>query len=147
MSAPPPPAHHSSPHLLDLLQTVHKNLLHQADWSSLEVHSSPSYPRPLITGLPPDPVYIDPDSASDYSADDKGAPEREQQEWVLPVDLREKWTLRKWAEVFDSLPEGFWGLNKEGKNKGKRLLLAVVSEDSTIVHYIVHDGIVKPRQN
>jgi tRNA-splicing endonuclease subunit Sen15 len=29
----------------------------------------------------------------------------------------------------------------------KRLLLATVHEDSTVVYYIVHDGIVKPRQN
>lgn len=29
----------------------------------------------------------------------------------------------------------------------KRLLLATVDDDSTIVYYIVNDGIVKPRQN
>ena len=29
----------------------------------------------------------------------------------------------------------------------KRVVLATVSDDSTVVYYIVHDGIVKPRQN
>ena len=29
----------------------------------------------------------------------------------------------------------------------KRVLLATVDDDSTVVYYIVHDGIVKPRQN
>jgi tRNA-splicing endonuclease subunit Sen15 len=29
----------------------------------------------------------------------------------------------------------------------KRLLLATLHEDSTVVYYIVHDGLVKPRQN
>jgi tRNA-splicing endonuclease subunit Sen15 len=29
----------------------------------------------------------------------------------------------------------------------KRLLLATLDDDSTVVYYIVHDGIVKPRQN
>lgn len=29
----------------------------------------------------------------------------------------------------------------------KRLLMAMVDEDSTLVYYIVHDGVVKPRQN
>ena len=61
---------------------------------------------------------------------------------MLPVDLREKWSLRKGAEVFDSLPEGFWG-----KGKGKRVLFAVVAEDSTVVYYVMHEGVVKPRQN
>jgi tRNA-splicing endonuclease subunit Sen15 len=31
--------------------------------------------------------------------------------------------------------------------KTKRLLLATLDDDSTVVYYIVHDGIVKPRQN
>lgn len=29
----------------------------------------------------------------------------------------------------------------------KRLLLATVDDDSTVVYYVVHDGVVKPRQN
>lgn len=29
----------------------------------------------------------------------------------------------------------------------KRVLLATLDDDSTVVYYIVHDGIVKPRQN
>ena len=29
----------------------------------------------------------------------------------------------------------------------KRVLLAAVDDDSTVVYYIVHDGLVKPRQN
>lgn len=71
-------------------------------------------------------------------------------EWVLPTHLREKWTLKGFAGVFDGLGEGeleeSGGL--DGNSKGvKRILLAVVGDDSTIVYYIMHDGIVKPRQN
>jgi tRNA-splicing endonuclease subunit Sen15 len=33
------------------------------------------------------------------------------------------------------------------KDAPKRVLLATVHEDSTVVYYIIHDGIVKPRQN
>jgi tRNA-splicing endonuclease subunit Sen15, fungi type len=29
----------------------------------------------------------------------------------------------------------------------KRLLMAILEDDSTVVYYIVHDGVVKPRQN
>lgn len=39
---------------------------------------------------------------------------------------------------------------KEEENpwrKTKRVLLATLDDDSTVVYYIVHNGIVKPRQN
>lgn len=50
--------------------------------------------------------------------------------------------------------EGKVGGREEEKEKEKpswdttkRVLLATVEEDSTVVYYVVHDGIVKPRQN
>ncbi len=82
-----------------------------------------------------------------------------EREWVLPTHLQEKWSLRRFAEVFDAVgeepPEGDGGAMREegtGKGKGKRrggkrVLLATLGDDSTVVYYIVHDGIVKPRQN
>ena len=30
---------------------------------------------------------------------------------------------------------------------GKRVLLGIIGDDSTIVYYLVHEGVVKPRQN
>lgn len=89
-------------------------------------------------------------------------PERE---WVLPSQLREKWSLRRFGDVFDgisvvppSLDESRDGKDgdeeddegEEEENrwrKIKRVVLATVDDDSTVVYYIVHDGIVKPRQN
>ena len=85
-----------------------------------------------------------------------------EREWVLPTHLKEKWSLRRFAEIFDAvsetppgMPQGdqedeVKSLQKEEDEKrkgGKRVLLATVSDDSTVVYYIVHDGIVKPRQN
>lgn len=99
-----------------------------------------------------------------------------EREWVLPTQLKETWTLRRFAEVFDALAvvpaEGEGGavfsngtpkadvpahspdgdgaegeLSKWRKTQPKRLLLATVDDDSTVVYYIIHDGIVKPRQN
>ena len=79
-----------------------------------------------------------------------------EREWVLPTHLLEKWSLRRFAEVFDAVgeePPEVDGeeISEEGRGKrrrgGKRVLLATVGDDSTIVYYIVHDGIVKPRQN
>lgn len=101
-------------------------------------------------------------------------------EWVLPSHLREKWSLRRFGEVFDAIDavpeagegevvfeervglgggsgerledgegatEGGEEVNEWRMNMPKRLLLATLDDDSTVVYYIVHDGIVKPRQN
>ena len=71
---------------------------------------------------------------------------------MLPVSLREKWSLRKWAEVFDALPEmdgdeGGDGDADGGKKGGKKLMMGIVSDDSTVVYYVVGEGIIKPKQN
>lgn len=89
-----------------------------------------------------------------------------EREWVLPTHVREKWSLRRFAEVFDAVGvvppghehvedgnmEGEMGSGEEkggvgSRRGGKRVLLATVADDSTVVYYVVHDGIVKPRQN
>lgn len=89
----------------------------------------------------------------------KGEPERE---WVLPTHLAEKWSLRRFGEVFDRIGEvppteaeeeiiekGDVGRRWERRERrgGKRVLLATLGDDTTVLYYIVHDGIVKPRQN
>lgn len=83
-----------------------------------------------------------------------------EREWVLPTHVLEKWSLRKFAEVFDGVeeepPDDEKGqgdgmqIRDEVKGRrrgGKRVLLATLGDDSTVVYYVVHDGIVKPRQN
>ena len=72
---------------------------------------------------------------------------------MLPVSLREKWSLRKWAEVFDALPEmdgdegGDGNGEKDKEQEGKKLTMGVASDDSTVVYYVVGEGIIKPKQN
>ncbi|MCJ1284210.1 hypothetical protein MMC26_003541 [Xylographa opegraphella] len=190
----PAPYHHLA------IQVLH-NLQYQHDWTNLRVHthSTPSeipshhstsppdrprlLPRPLVSGLPPNRIYVHPDEQVEMLL----AGRREQdvlveREWVLPTHLREKWSLRKFADVFDAVgeepPEGIGeggeegesglereatdgpGVRKDGtrwgvdpgpetstRRGGKRVLLATVSDDSTVVYYIVHEGLVKPRQN
>ena len=141
-------------------------------------------PRPLISGVPPRRIYVHPDHQIEELKEGLGDkdvdPERE---WVLPTRLREKWSLRKFAETFDALTEepvadgegvervgeaeqpshtmsaeeespDLAGSLKDSQNAkvrrarvAKRVLLATVADDSTVAYYIVHDGIVKPRQN
>lgn len=157
---------------------VRYNLQHQHDWTSLRIHTHSSMsntskllPRPLVSGLPPHRIYVHPDEQVEMlKAGVKEADVEVEREWVLPTQLREKWSLRRFAEVFDAVgdvPEALEEANehaelqreKMGERRdngeeaakkrrgGKRVLLATVNDDSTIVYYIVHDGIVKPRQN
>lgn len=88
-----------------------------------------------------------------------------EREWVLPTHLKEKWSLRQFADIFDAIDEVPQSSdddhmsrgNDEGNTEekappskrtgGKRVLLAIVGDDSTIVYYIMHEGLVKPRQN
>jgi tRNA-splicing endonuclease subunit Sen15 len=142
-------------------------------------------PRPIISGLPPKRLYIHHDeqiellraetarlqlsklhkegaTGSSGSLPETGSIEmgadviRSEREWVLPTHLREKWSLRTFAEVFDGVgvvppldtaegDEAYQQINKWRNTK--RMVLATLQDDSTIVYYIVHDGIVKPRQN
>ena len=164
-SSEPHPSQSSPYHALTL-QILH-NLQHQHGWASLHIHThSPvihhALPRPLIAGLPPHRIYVHPDEQVEELR--TGFTEQEaklEMEWVLPTHLREKWNLRRFAEVFDAITEEppgkeeengkssqDGGIEKAGRRKGgKRVLLAILGDDSTVVYYVVHDGIVKPRQN
>ncbi|KAI5370694.1 putative tRNA endonuclease-like domain superfamily, tRNA-splicing endonuclease subunit Sen15 [Septoria linicola] len=183
------PAPPDSPHLSDhhnlSLQIAH-NLHYQHLWTHIYLHTtSPStsspLPRPIISGLPPQRLYVHPDEQiallqAQKDQGKSGMPElAREREWVLPSHLREQWSLRRLGEVFDrisaSVPmpsknsgqaqllfgelagdnakeESEEGAVNEWREKSpKRVLLATLDDDSTVVYYIVHDGIVKPRQN
>lgn len=107
------------------------------------------------------------DQAEELGRGFKDGDVKVEREWVLPTSLKEKWSLRRFAEIFDAIGEEPPAVEEEDKNGedraseegskerntskkrrgGKRLLLATLGDDSTVVYYIVHDGIVKPRQN
>ena len=178
---------HHNPGYHQLAVQVLHNLQHQHDWTGLNLHThspvsgnlgltdaplpvradsahSQSLPRPMISGLPPRRIYIHPDEQIAHIK--SGAKEQDlprEREWVLPTRIREKWSLKKFAEVFDGItvwpplpeqedngPHASADIFVDGQNKWrtlKRVLLATVDDDSTVVYYIVHDGVVKPRQN
>lgn len=161
------PSDSHPPHLSHLALQVAHNLQHQHLWTNLHVHthsplSNDPLPRPMVSGLPPQRLYIHPDEQIALLQAQKAAGKtglgdvRAEREWVLPSHLREKWSLRRFAEVFEGVGvvppamDGDEDEEEEGENKWrdkKRVVLATVDDDSTVVYYIVHDGIVKPRQN
>jgi len=205
------------PHAHTLALQIAHNLRFQHGWTDIRLHyhpsrqaAAPSLPRPVISGIPPQRLYMHPDEQIDVlqRQREKGkagwpdvSPERE---WVVASQLQESWTLRRFAEMFDALstvpeekeggalffasssdvngngttsrsaspwsnPDGLGVVNGAGARNGeskavngqataakpnrwrtgqpKRLLLATLDDDSTVVYYIVHDGLVKPRQN
>ncbi|KAJ4391941.1 hypothetical protein N0V93_005561 [Gnomoniopsis smithogilvyi] len=154
-----------STHLEGLAKLVLNNLDGQQDWTHISLYKEPPLPRPLIAGLPPRRMYVHPDEQIAIIKAEKSLGEaiaqESEHEWVLPVHLSEKMSLNAFAAVFDSIdalppaareqenlkddcPE--WR-KWRGVKRGKRVLMAVVHDDSTIVYYMMHDGIVKPRQN
>ncbi|KAL9047134.1 MAG: hypothetical protein Q9214_000215 [Letrouitia sp. 1 TL-2023] len=156
---------HSLPYHALAAQVLH-NLQFQHDWTDLHIRtespvSSSSLPRPLVSGLPPHRIYIHPDDQVTMlknGVDEESLPL--EREWVLPTHLKEKWSLRQFADIFDAIdevPQSSDDGNDQGNTEeeapspkrtgGKRVLLAIVGDDSTIVYYIMHEGIVKPRQN
>jgi len=152
----------------NLTNVVLNNLENQQDWTQLQLYRHESHPRILLSGLPPTRLYIHPDEQIDIIkaertlASGQRIPQPPEFEWVLPMHLSEKPTMSVLASIFDSidpLPPGAaaeaakdeadgaeWKQWRSTKRK-KRLVLAVVQDDSTVVYYVMHDGIVKPRQN
>ncbi|KXJ94605.1 tRNA-splicing endonuclease subunit Sen15 [Microdochium bolleyi] len=135
-----------------LAQFVLNNLQHQQDWTDLKIHTdSPKdgtlLPQPLISGLPPRRLYLNPDDQIEllkkHNKVNEPLPDTPEVEWVLATHITDKWTLRSFATVFDAMP----ATDSHSEARPKRLLLSIVHDDSTIVFYLMHDGIVKPRQN
>jgi tRNA-splicing endonuclease subunit Sen15 len=156
-------------HIAGLVEVVLNNLENQHDWTELKTHSKPELARTLISGYPPRRLYVHPDEQIEIIKAEKNRaepiPQPPEYEWVLPMHLEEKWTVGRFAAVFDSIEAipPLTGVAADGKPaadqeleqwqrwrgaaRGKRILLATVQDDSTVVYYLMHDGIVKPRQN
>ena len=128
-------------HFASLASIVSRNLEDQHDWTNIEVQQLLNI-RPLIRGLPSRRLYVHSDDQVAALRRERETGERSHQtpepEWVLPTHLAERWTINNFAAVFDSIPT---------MARGKRLVLATVHADSTVVYYLMHEGMVKPRQN
>lgn len=163
-------------YLHHLASQVLHDLQYQHDWTHLTTHTyspvnSLALPRPVISGVPPRRAYIHPDEQVEILKEEHKSGKKIQyppeREWVLPSHIQEKTSLANFAAAFDALsivPPGMGSIQNgeeqddneilstvghrwQGENRQKRLLLATLHDDSTITYYIVHDGIVKPRQN
>ncbi|RDA89818.1 hypothetical protein CP533_0418 [Ophiocordyceps camponoti-saundersi (nom. inval.)] len=128
----------------NVARTVLYDLDYQHDWTALELVDDPKLARPLIRGLPPKRLYLHPDDQVAALALERQGGKKichePQKEWVLPVQLVEKWSLAGLSAVFNAI-------NINIHDHAKRVLLAILHNDSTVVYYFMHEGVVKPRQN
>ena len=140
-------------HLHQLALQILHNLQHQHRWTQLKIHTEAleggtPLPRPMISGLPPKRLYMHPDEQAYHlkqqaqtgiterdDEDEVNPLEKPIREWVLPTHLKEKWTLGRFAEVFDALD---WSSGSEEKpwEAHKRVVLATLQDDSSIVYYV-----------
>ncbi|KAK6544491.1 hypothetical protein TWF694_001185 [Orbilia ellipsospora] len=146
-------------HLRGLRSIVLSNLEYQHYWTDIKTldtladldQNAQADPlsRPMIYGRPPDQLYNPEPAAATTSSADASQSQKPaaEMEYVLPVHLTEKLTLRQWAAIFDTLPTPPPSTAAGSDGREKRIVVAVISGDSTVVYYIMHDGIVKPRQN
>jgi tRNA-splicing endonuclease subunit Sen15 len=148
-----------NPQLLALAAQIQHNLEYQHRWTNLKLHKISSitgnkFPRPLISGLPPKRIYVNPDEQIDILRrevkNESNSTSQEldpEYEWVLPTHINEEWSLKSLAEIFE-LVEHIPGQPTPTKwRQIKRVLMGILQNDSAIVYYFSHDGIVKPRQN
>lgn len=111
----------------NLTSLVRKNLVHYQLWTS--VVESVVADTAVLCGLPPNKL----------SNDDEQLTE----EYVLPVELsqynsdRHGLTLHALDEVFNGIQDP----------TVKRITLAIVSDDGTVVYYFVYRGLYRPKRN
>ncbi|KAL2753835.1 hypothetical protein ACRALDRAFT_2126764 [Sodiomyces alcalophilus JCM 7366] len=149
----------------DLPAIVATNLMHQHGWTEIKSHplrgrDRDAPPRLIISGLPPRRLYIHPDQQIKALKDGYASGHQHIQEpefeWVLPLHVTESVTLAAFSAWFDSIsalppdtqPESHCdarGWRRSARHK--RCLLALLHDDSTVSYYLMHDGIIKPRQN
>lgn len=127
------PAKYSSTYIdqMSLAEQVQKNLLYQHLWNGVctfDLTLKNGESVTLCRGTPPEKLH----------PDDSGALE---EEYILPVETEAKWTISQWNDVFEQLT------NLNDGEFVRRVVMAMVTLDSTIVFYFVNNGLTKPRKN
>ncbi|GEQ69594.1 hypothetical protein JCM33374_g3266 [Metschnikowia sp. JCM 33374] len=110
---------------MDVATEVETNLVHYTLWTDVKVILRGG-PFSLLRGQPPSKLADqDPEN---------------QKEWVIPKPMHESKCsmaeIESWFEYVASIDV-----------RPKRITLAIVNDDGTVVYYFVHDGVIKPRQN
>ncbi|CCE79562.1 Piso0_001636 [Millerozyma farinosa CBS 7064] len=110
-------------------EQVMQNLTDYNAWSSVEEHEACIQGKQtvILTGIPPKKLV--------------GSDQENQLEWVVPLDI-----ARGKLDVGE-INCWFSEIERISGHRPGRITLGTQNDDSTIVYYFVHDGIVKPQRN
>lgn len=108
-----------------LIDQVITNLVHYNSWTEVQAHVLES--STILSGVPP--------SKLDLSDEDNA------REWIIPSSIALK------PELSLEEIEGWFEAIRKLNERPKRVTIAMVNDDGTVVYYFIHDGVVKPRQN
>lgn len=114
-----------------LAQQTAQNLTHQHLWANVETQTVPlseGAPITICTGTPPEKLH----------PDDKNLC----LEYIVPSRTEDKWDIHKWSDIFQALRRHFCLAEPP-----RRIVMSMVTEDSTIVYYFVNKGLTTPRKN
>jgi tRNA-splicing endonuclease subunit Sen15 len=106
-------------------QVIH-NLKFQHFWTSLALFPITDS-LVICQGIPPEKLHPD-------------DPSSVQTEYLLPAATEHKWTIAQFKQVFD-------GIKQHTGQEPTRIIMAMVTKDSTIVYYFVNNGLITPRKN
>lgn len=109
---------------MTVADVVATNLTHYNLWNKVEKTACDNVE--FLCGVPPKKL-ADQDEA-------------DQLEWVVPKRMEDRSCTM--AEV-----DSWFAAVERLAQRPKRVSLALVNDDGTVVYYFVHDGVVKPRQN
>lgn len=135
-----------------------------------------TYKLTLLTAVPPKRLFVEDRVPADYQEekDDKEGEVKAvrghlYKEFILPCITEQEWSIREWVEVFQQLDK-VWerSMGKDGDDedwekvgvvksdthaefvpdyKPRRLIMACVTNDGTVVYYIINRDITPPRRN
>ncbi|CEP21239.1 unnamed protein product [Cyberlindnera jadinii] len=114
---------------MSALHQVKQNLLFYSLWT--DVKEVPLKEETVLSGIPKNHLLGDDEEEGNQG----GVPAPIKPEFVLPIMLGEQLTPSRLSTVFEQL------------HSPKRLVAGVVNDDGTVVYYIVHNGIAKPKKN
>lgn len=107
-------------------EVVATNLVHQQLWRDVKTLDVPLFS--FCEGIPPKKLHPDDDQPF--------------REYVLATQTEDSWTVQRWAQAFAALKSGL-GLAQEPR----RIVHSMITNDSTVVYYIVYNGLQVPRKN
>lgn len=108
------------------METVAYNLVHQQLWTKVRTFAEEDYE--FCHGKPPKKMHPDdPKILEDY---------------VLVSYTKDTWSVKDWANAFAILKRA-----ESLSEEPKRIIMAMITDDSTVVYYLIHNGLMKPKKN